>query len=45
MMFDPFGSYRVMAAVLGAAFVVDGAAELWTALYLVRKLKRLGLME
>lgn len=45
MMFDPFGSYRVMAAVLGAAFVVDGAAQLWTALYLVRKLKRLGLME
>lgn len=44
MMFDPFGSYRVMAAIMGAAFILDGAADLWTALYLKGKLKKLGLM-
>ena len=44
MMFDPFGSYRMVAVFLGLAFIADGAAEMWTALYLKKKLKQLGLM-
>ena len=38
MMFDPFGSYRLVAVFMGLAFLVDGAADLWTALYLKKKL-------
>lgn len=44
MMFDPFGSYRVIAVVMGLAFIVDGAADLWMALYLNNKLRKLGLL-
>ena len=44
MMFDPLGSYRVVAVFMGIAFIVDGAADLWTALYLKKKLRQLGLM-
>lgn len=42
MMFDPFGSYRIVAVFMGLAFIVDGAADLWTALYLQNKLKQQG---
>lgn len=44
MMFDPFGSYRIVAVFMGLAFLLDGAADLWTALYLKKKLAQLGLM-
>lgn len=44
MMFDPFASYRIMSAIMGAAFIADGAAELWTAIYLKKQLKKLGLL-
>ena len=44
MMFDPFGSYRMVAVFMGLAFLLDGAADLWTALYLKKKLIQLGLM-
>lgn len=44
MMFNPFRSYEVLSVILGAAFVVDGAADLWTALYVRRKLKKMNLM-
>lgn len=44
MMFDPLGSYRIVAVFMGLAFLAGGAADLWTALYLTKKLKRLGLM-
>ncbi len=44
MMFDPFGSYRMIAIFMGIGFIADGAADLWTALYLTGKLKKLGLM-
>ena len=45
MMFDPFGSYRSVAYVMGGAFIADGAMDLYTALYLKGKLKKLGLMQ
>lgn len=44
MMFDPFGSYRMVAVFMGLGFLAGGAADLWTALYLTKKLKQLGLM-
>lgn len=40
MMFNPFGSYRVLAFVIGAAFIVDGAVDLWTALYVTKKIRK-----
>jgi len=44
MMFDPFGSYRIVAVFMGLAFIVNGAADLYTALYLKNKLRQQGLI-
>jgi len=44
MMFDPFQSYRIVAVFMGLAFLVDGAADLWTALYIKKKLKQSDLI-
>ena len=44
MMFDPFGSYRLIAVFMGVAFIVNGAVDLMTELYLKGRLKKLGLM-
>lgn len=44
MMFNPFQSYKVLSIIMGAAFIVDGAVDLWTALYVTKALKRLNLM-
>ena len=44
MMFNPFGSYGLLSVILGAAFIADGAADLWTALYVRRKLKKMNLL-
>ncbi|MBQ2957422.1 MAG: DUF308 domain-containing protein [Clostridia bacterium] len=44
MMFDPFSSHRVMAVVMGVLFILDGAADLYTELFLKGRLKKLGLM-
>ena len=42
MMFDPFGSYRLVAVFMSFSFLVDGAVDLWTALYLKKKLGQAG---
>ena len=44
MMFDPFGSYRLIAVFMGIAFIVDGIVDLLTEMVLKSKLRKLGLM-
>lgn len=44
MMFDPFQSYRIVAVFMGLAFMADGAADLYTGLYLKKRLKKLELI-
>lgn len=44
MMFNPFDSYRAVSFVLGAAFIIDGINDLLVALYLMKKLKKQGLI-
>lgn len=44
MMFNPFGSYELLSVIMGAAFIADGVSDLWFALYVTRKLKKMNLL-
>ena len=44
MMFNPFRSYELLSVFIGVAFIIDGLADLWTALYVTRRLKKMNLI-